>query len=171
MPDPLSDADAATPEPLRLSRWLPYRLFIIAAHIARPLETFYSERFGLTQAAWRILATIAERSGASASEIGRACALESFVVSRGIALLVSRGFAVRSTARADRRFAAVEITAAGIDAFGEIARLGRVIESDLLSVLDDAERDAVADMLRRMEDASARIEADGWRALAARGAP
>ncbi|MBR0757978.1 MarR family transcriptional regulator [Bradyrhizobium jicamae] len=158
-------ARTASPDALRLSAWLPYRLFIVAARIARPLETFYGERFGLSQAAWRILAIIAERTGASASEIGQACALDPFAVSRGIGQLVERGFARRATARSDRRFAAVSITARGRAAFDEIASLGRVIEADLLASLSSAEREVIDGMLRKLEGESARIESAGWRAL------
>ncbi len=154
-----------SPDSLRLSAWLPYRLFIIAARIARPLETFYGERFGLSQAAWRILAIIAERTGASASEIGQACALDPFAVSRGIGQLVERGFARRATARTDRRFAAVSITARGRAAFDEIAALGRVIEADLLASLSGAEQEMLDGLLRNLEGESSRIESAGWRSL------
>ncbi len=192
---------------LKLSAWLPYRLFLVAAQVARPLERFYGETLlpaaagprstgsphsaarsrrgcwrgcqrpnasrsippspglrekargsmptagahcamtparhdsppvradraalgrrragngdagrrdaravvgraahGLSQAGWRILAVIAERDAANASEIGRACALDPFAVSRGIGQLVELGFAVRRSGRTDRRFAAV----------------------------------------------------------------
>lgn len=158
------------PSTLQLSAWLPYRLFIVAAQIARPLQAFYGQRFGLSQAAWRILATIAERTGASAAEIGRASALDPFAVSRGIGQLVERGFARRSTARSDRRVAAVTITAEGRAAFDEIAALGRTIEARLLAVLSEAERAMIDGMLHRLEGESARIEAGGWRALLDRDA-
>jgi DNA-binding MarR family transcriptional regulator len=157
--------NTASSDSLRLSEWLPYRLFIIAARIARPLETFYGERFGLSQAAWRILAIVAERTGASASEIGQACALDPFAVSRGIGQLVERGFARRATARTDRRFAAVSITARGRAAFDEIAALGQVIEADLLAPLSNAEQDILDGVLRKLEGESARIESGGWRSL------
>src|SRR5258707_5908122 len=98
MPEPRAEQ----PTPLRLSAWLPYRLFIVAAQVARPLEAFYVERFGLSQAAWRVLAVVAERTGVSASEISPACALDPFAVSRGISQLIARGFVRRTTAKADR---------------------------------------------------------------------
>jgi DNA-binding MarR family transcriptional regulator len=156
---------------LHLSTWLPYRLFIVAAQVARPLEAFYADRFGLSQAAWRVLAVAAERSGVSASEIALACALDAFAVSRAIGQLIEQGFVRRATAKPDRRYASVTITAKGRAAFDEIAALGRVIESDLLASLSAAERRALDQALSRLEDASARIEAGGWRALQARVAP
>ncbi|MGN1287622.1 MAG: MarR family transcriptional regulator, partial [Bradyrhizobium sp.] len=77
----------AADDGLKLSTWLPYRLFLVAAQVARPLESFYGETFGLSQAGWRILAVIAERDAANASEISRACALDPFATSRGIGQL------------------------------------------------------------------------------------
>ncbi len=154
------------PQPsLRLSNWLPYRLFIVATQIARPLEAFYGERFGLSQAGWRILATIAERTGSSAGEIGRACALDPFAVSRGIGQLVERGFAKRSTAKGDRRLASITITPKGRETFDDIATLGRAIEARLLAMLTNEERRAVGTALGKLEAESARIEVGGWHAL------
>lgn len=167
-------ADSAVterPPSLRLSNWLPYRLFIVAAQIARPLEAFYGERFGLSQAGWRILATIAERSGSSAGEIGRACALDPFAVSRGIGQLVELGFARRSIAKSDRRVASIAITRKGREAFDEIATLGRAIETGLLSVLSDDEQRTIGPALGKLAAESARIEAAGWRALLDDAAP
>jgi DNA-binding MarR family transcriptional regulator len=155
----------AADEDLKLSAWLPYRLFVIAAHVARPLEDFYGETFGLSQAGWRILAVIAERDGANASEIGRACALDPFAVSRGIGQLVELGFAARRPGKTDRRFAAVSITRSGRNAFNRIATLGSAIEARLLAQLSEAERVTLDSALTRLETESARIDSSGWRAL------
>ncbi|WP_426434272.1 MarR family winged helix-turn-helix transcriptional regulator [Bradyrhizobium genosp. P] len=155
----------APDDDLKLSAWLPYRLFLVAAQVARPLEGFYSETFGLSQAGWRILAVIAERDGANASEIGRACALDPFSVSRGIGQLAELGFAVRRPGKSDRRFAAVSITRSGRAAFNRIAALGSAIEARLLARLSGAERATLGSALTRLESESTRIDAGGWRAL------
>lgn len=168
---PLPSATPPVAPALKLSDWLPYRLFIVAAQVARPLEIFYGERFGLGQAGWRILAVIAERTGASASEIGRACALDPFAVSRGIGQLVELGFAKRNAAKADRRFASVAITRKGEIAFAEIAALGQAIEARLLASLSGDERGRLDAALGKLEGESARIEQAGWRALSARAKP
>ncbi|HEX7920491.1 MAG TPA: MarR family transcriptional regulator [Bradyrhizobium sp.] len=158
-------APAAVDDGLKLSAWLPYRLFLVAAQVARPLESFYSETFGLSQAGWRILAVIAERDAANASEIGRACALDPFAVSRGIGQLAELGFAVRRPGKTDRRFAAVSITRSGRTAFNRIAALGGAIEARLLARLTESERTTLDSALTRFEGESARIDAGGWRAL------
>lgn len=156
---------------LRLSAWLPYRLFVVAAQIARPLEAFYGENFGLSQAGWRVLAVIAERDGANASEIGRACGLDPFAVSRGIGQLVELGHATRRTAKMDRRHAAVTITRRGRDVFYRIAVLGRTIETNLLLVLSAEERAMMDGALRKLAGESRRMEELGWRGLSTERAP
>ncbi|WP_233475335.1 MarR family winged helix-turn-helix transcriptional regulator [Bradyrhizobium brasilense] len=158
-------AAPASDDGLKLSAWLPYRLFLVTAQVARPLERFYGETFGLSQAGWRILAVIAERDAANASEIGRACALDPFAVSRGIGQLTELGFAVRRSGKSDRRFAAVSITRSGRAAFNRIAALGNAIEARLLARLSESERATLDSALTRLEGESARIDADGWRAL------
>ncbi|TWC07235.1 MarR family transcriptional regulator [Bradyrhizobium macuxiense] len=155
----------AADDGLKLSTWLPYRLFLVAAQVARPLESFYGETFGLSQAGWRILAVIAERDAANASEIGRACALDPFATSRGIGQLTELGFAVRRAGKSDRRFAAVSITRSGRTAFNRIAALGSAIEARLLARLSESERATIDSALTRLEDESARIDAGGWRTL------
>ncbi|WP_254074193.1 MarR family winged helix-turn-helix transcriptional regulator [Burkholderia sp. S171] len=150
---------------LRLSEWLPYRFFQVTARIARPLEEFYGERYGLTQSAWRILAAISERPGASASELGFACALDPFAVSRGIKQLVALEFAERTSAKNDRRYASVSITKKGATASIEIALLAINIEKRLLKSLSLDEQQSISRMLRKLDDESAHIESMGWRAL------
>lgn len=163
------EGEAATAAPLQLDQWLPYRLFIVAGRVAEVLANFYGPRFGLAQAAWRIMTTVASRPGASAREIGQACALDQFAVSRGIAQLVSLGFARRKAAANDRRFAAVELSRRGHAVFGEIAELARALEGQLLQSLTDAERDALDQALKRLDAESARIVTGGWRELSRTG--
>lgn len=153
---------SAIAESLRLSDWLPYRMFIVATRVARPLESLYGERFGLSQAGWRVLAVIAERDGVSASEIGRACGLDPFAVSRAIAQLVDLGFAFRGTGKTDRRMAAVAITDEGRAAFGEIARLALELEARLLATLSGAERAALDRALTKLDRESALFESLPW---------
>ena len=136
----------AAEDGLKLSSWLPYRLFLVAAQVARPLESFYSETFGLSQAGWRI-------------------ALDPFATSRGIGQLKELGFAVRRAGKSDRRFAAVSITRSGRTAFNRIASLGSAIEARLLARLSQSERTTLDSALTRLEGESARIDAGGWRAL------
>lgn len=152
---------------LSLRQWLPYRMFIVAGRVAQTLTDFYGQTYGLSQTGWRILATIADRPGATAQEIGRACAFDQVTVSRGIGHLVSLGFVTRQQGASDRRYAVLNLTPAGLEAHRAIADLALVAEEKLHAVLSGEERDQLAGMLDRLEGASAGIESAGWRDLAA----
>lgn len=154
---------------LSLRQWLPYRMFIVAGRVAQTLTDFYGQTYGLSQTGWRILATLADRPGATAQEIGRACAFDQVTVSRGIGHLVSLGFVTRQQGANDRRYAVLNLTPTGREAYERIADLALAAEEKLHSVLSTEERDRLAGVLDRLEGASAEIEAAGWRDLAAPG--
>ena len=69
---------------VQLEKWLPYRFFIIAARVAELLADYYGPRYGLTQAAWRILAVVGDKPGMSARQIRHAAGLDQFATSRAI---------------------------------------------------------------------------------------
>ena len=156
---------------LALRQWLPYRMFIVAGRVAQTLTDFYGQTYGLSQTGWRILATIADRPGATAQEIGRACAFDQVTVSRGIGHLVSLGFVSRQQGANDRRYAVLNLTPAGREAHGRIADLAIAAEDKLHAALSPEERDQLAGMLDRLEGASAEIETAGWRDLAPSRSP
>lgn len=160
-------ASSSSAPVLELGRWLPYRMFVVAGRVAELLESFYGPRWGLGLPAWRILAVVADRPGVSAREIAWACGLDAVAVSRGIAQLVTLGFARREAGAKDRRYASVTLTQDGEATFAEIAALARAIEAKLLAALPEAERAALDRALDRLDTASGKIAGAGWRALLA----
>lgn len=151
--------------PLRLDEWLPYQLFLPAQHVARVLAEFYGPRYGIGQPAWRILATIVDRPGTNARQIGAALGMDAVSVSRRIAQLVGAGFARRDAARNDRRYACVMATPAGRAAFDDIAAVCIAVERRLLDVLTPEERATLAAALPKIGRESERIAIVGWQRL------
>ncbi|ABM50019.1 transcriptional regulator, MarR family [Burkholderia mallei SAVP1] len=151
--------------PLRLDEWLPYQLFLPAQHVARVLAEFYGPRYGIGQPAWRILATIVDRPGTNARQIGAALGMDAVSVSRGIAQLVGAGFARRDAARNDCRYACVMATPAGRAAFDDIAAVCIAVERRLLDVLTPEERATLAAALPKIGRESERIAIVGWQRL------
>ncbi len=160
------DGTAVKPA-FRLDRWVPYRMFLVASSTAELLASYYGPRYGLSQASWRILAIAGGRPGLSSKEICHAGALDQFAVSRGIAQLVSLGFARRNAGAGDRRFSAVELTAEGYKVLEEIVSIGQAMEARILESLSEGEREALHAMLDRIEDACAGAVARGWQAVVA----
>ncbi len=158
-------ADSGQEAPLQLDRWLPYRLFRISVRVANLLEDHYGPRFGLTRPAWRVLSVVGETPGLSAGQIARAAGLDAFSVSRAVAHLRDLGFAQRSTARRDRRYAAVTLTEAGHAVFLDLSRLASRIEAILIDSIPADQRAAFEAVLDTLDGASAALEARGWQAL------
>jgi len=150
---------------LHLENWLPFRLFTISVRVADLLTEFYGPRYGLSRAAWRTMAIVANRTGASAKEICSAGGLDQFTVSRAIASLVEAGYARRRTGRTDKRYASIELTEAGWDIFREISHLSKRIDEALTAQVSPEEMALLDDMLTRFDNASAGLLARGWRSL------
>ncbi|AIO67784.1 MarR family winged helix-turn-helix transcriptional regulator [Burkholderia oklahomensis] len=156
---------ASAPPALRLDEWLPYQLFLPAQHVARLLAEFYGPRYGISQQAWRILATIVDRPGANARQIGAALGMDAVSVSRGIAQLVAAGFARRDAAHNDRRYACLMATSVGRDAFDEIAAVGVAAEKRMLDVLTPEQCALLRDTLPKIGRESERLAIVGWQRL------
>jgi DNA-binding MarR family transcriptional regulator len=163
---PDAPPDARGDDVLHLERWLPFRLFTVSVRVADVLTGYYGPRFGLNRAAWRTMAIVSDRPGASAKEICQASGLDQFAVSRAIASLVEGGLARRRTGRSDKRCAALALTESGWYACVDISAVALRIEAELTATISPAERAMLDDVLRRLDDASARILARGWRGFA-----
>lgn len=148
---------------LQLGSWLPYRLFSISVRIADVLGDFYGPEFGLSRAAWRTMAIVANNPGISAKEICRAGGLDQFSVSRAVRQLVELGFAERLSGRSDKRYAAVELSEAGWAAFVQISELASQLDSELMAAVTAEELAALDRVLTKLDNASAGVLARGWR--------
>lgn len=157
----MQKANPESHRPLNLGRWLPYRMFIVAARVAELLSLHYSRRYGLSQAAWRVLAVIGDRPGMSAREIQHAAGLDQFAVSRAIGLLRKLSFADRSNSDRDRRRAEVVLTALGREALDSISRVALHIEQELLADIPPKERADLDKLLARIDSASLALTARG----------
>lgn len=167
----LSKADTSAPEShadqlLQLESWLPYRLFRISARVADVLNAYYGPKFGFSRSAWRTMAIIANRPGASAKEICQAGGLDQFSVSRAVKQLVELGYARRQAGRSDRRYAAIELSESGWSAFTEISEVAKRLDADLTSAVSEKELATLDSILTRLDNASAGILARGWRGAA-----
>ncbi|WP_321499965.1 MarR family winged helix-turn-helix transcriptional regulator [Breoghania sp.] len=150
---------------LQLENWLPYRFFRISVRIADVLSAFYGPRFGLSRPAWRTMAIVANRPGASAKEISQAAGLDPFSVSRAVRQLVELGFAHRLAGRVDRRCVAIELSHAGWEAFCEISDLAGHLDRELTEAVDPEELAKLGSVLDRLESASAGILARDWQSM------
>lgn len=161
----MDESETADDRPLRLDRWLPYRLFIVSARVAELLADYYSRRYGLTQRSWRVLAVVGDKPGLSAREIKHASGLDQFAVSRAIAQLQELGYAHRNPAGSDRRRAEVFLTREGRSVLLSLSRVALAIEGELLAGVSAKSRHELDKLLAEIDKASAGLVSRGLGAI------
>lgn len=136
---------------LELEKFLPYRLNRLAEAVSRQFQTIYRKRYGLTRPEWRLLASLGQHGTMTATEVGRDSAMHKTKVSRAVSALEERRWLKRETDPDDRRVERLTLTPAGERAYAEIVPLARRFESDLLTMLAPAEREALSVGLAAIE--------------------
>lgn len=147
-------ARAAAAEPLDLERFLPYRLSLLSNTVSNAIARRYSERFGLSVPAWRVMAVLGRFPGASANAVAQRTQMDKVQVSRAVAQLVRAGRVLRETSADDRRVVHLRLTPAGYAVYGEIAPLARSFEAALVGSLSAADRAALDALMERLQAAA-----------------
>ena len=137
---------------IALEDFLPYRISRVAERTSRSLAQVYAARFAISVPQWRVLATLAERPGLTASAVTGLTNLDKVKVSRAVAELQSRGLVLRQRSRADRRAAELRLSAAGERLFARIAPLARDWERQLFKGFSSADRAQLFTLLARLEE-------------------
>jgi len=125
----------ASPHPLLLEEFLPYRLSVLTNTVSTALAREYQERFQLTIPQWRAMAVLALEAGLSANEVGLRTAMDKVTVSRAVAALVRAGRVVKRVDPHDRRRVRLRLSARGRAIYREIVPRARTLERALLSAL------------------------------------
>ena len=141
---------------LELEAFLPYRFHVLAELLSRSLALIYQDRFGISVAEWRILATLGRESPLSAGEVGRRTHMEKPRVSRALGRMQEAGLLVRRVDRQDHRVAVLRLSRRGQDLYQRIAPLALEWERQLLIGLDSQDRTRLDALLDRLQD---RLEA------------
>lgn len=125
---------------LELESFLPYRFHVLAELLSRSLASIYQDRFGISVAEWRILATLGRESPLSAGEVGRRTHMEKPRVSRALGRMQEAGLLVRRVDHHDHRVAVLRLSRRGEDLYRRIAPLALEWEQQLLTELDGHDR-------------------------------
>ena len=126
-------------ERIYLDAFLPYRLNVLAEIVSQGLARLYSQRFGITVAEWRVIATLADGCQMTARDIGLRTHMHKTKVSRAVGDLLTRGLIERRENEADRREAFVRLSAAGRDVYEVIAPLGLAYQRRLVEGISEAD--------------------------------
>ncbi|GAA4131974.1 MarR family winged helix-turn-helix transcriptional regulator [Aminobacter aganoensis] len=123
------------PPPFDLESFLPYRLNRAAELISLSFAREYKQRYQMTRPEWRTLAALGSAGRMTATEVGAHSNMHKTKVSRTVAALAGRRWLKRRENESDRRVEHLELTAAGLRAYGEIADLARTYQASLEAAL------------------------------------
>lgn len=153
METPVTDAvrgesgDAA----LRLERFIPYRVTVIADWLSESLASTYKHRFGITIPEWRILAVLSRFQPLSATEVGELSNMDKPRVSRALSRMTRADLVQRRQDPNDQRVAVLRLTDEGTTLYREIAPLALDWERSLLEGMDENERQLLDQLLEKLQ--------------------
>ncbi len=143
--------------PIRLERFLPYRLSILSNAVSTAIAGAYRRRFALSIPEWRVLAVLSRYPGLAAREVAERTQMDAVAVSRAVSRLLRNGRLRRTQARADRRRSILHVSADGAVLYGKIAPLAVQYEQALLEVLSPDERATLDRVLARLTERAGQL--------------
>lgn len=119
---------------------LSYRLAHMTSLNDRSGHAHISEAFGVTLGDWRALGNIEARTPLTLSELARAMLIDKGQLSRTVAGLVERGWVLEKQSAADRRTAALSLSAEGRRQHSRIMAFARERNAVVTGVLTTREK-------------------------------
>lgn len=135
----------------RLECFLPFRLSVLSNRISQAVARVYQHQYGLSITQWRVLAVLGRFPGLAAREVAERTSMDKVAVSRAIASLLDRGLLARAWASDDKRRSKLALTPSGLAIHADVTRHALACEARLLAALDEPQREALSDLLDRLE--------------------
>jgi DNA-binding MarR family transcriptional regulator len=118
---------------LNLDSWMPYRFSYIVNHVSARLHAFCYDRFGMSAAAWRVMAHLGDDpQPLSAKDVADRAAMDSVSVTRALNQLEQLGLLIRKIDLEDRRRVTLRLSKKGQTAYREIIPVAMQLEGHLL---------------------------------------
>ncbi|MDA3914813.1 MarR family winged helix-turn-helix transcriptional regulator [Oleiagrimonas sp.] len=147
-------------KPLKLERFLPYRLSILSNIVSQAIALEYQQRFSLSMTEWRVMAVLGRFSALSAREVAEHTAMDKVAVSRALSRLVDAGRVDRHRHNGDRRRSVLRLSEDGWRVHDAVAPMARAHEERLLAQLDKSEIDTLARILDKLAPVQVRADPD-----------
>jgi DNA-binding MarR family transcriptional regulator len=151
-PKPAENADAASGPTLDLDRYVPAFVTFIANKLSNSATVLYQRNFGVNVTEWRIMSLLAIEPGIQASRICHVIGFNKGPVSRTLSTMQRRGLVAIRTAPDDGRSHAISLTARGRATHDKVIVAALDRERRLLSCLNQDEREALIELLRRIHE-------------------
>ena len=150
---------AAKPAAVDLDRYVPAFLTWIANKLSRGASQQYLAAFGVGIETWRCLVLLAIEGAISAQRVSRIIGMDKSSVSRCFKSMQARGLITLGLDAADGRLRIATLTEEGRALHDRILDLALERERVFLSVLDEAERETLIALLKRLHDNLPAVEA------------
>jgi DNA-binding MarR family transcriptional regulator len=137
--------------PLRLDRFLPYRLSILASKVTARLAREYEQAIGLQLPEARVMTVLGAHRPVSSNAIVQHTSMDKATVSRAVARLLRLGLLTRKPDPRDRRLLVLDFTLKGRRAYAKLARLARAWESWFAAGLRGVEYERLVAVLAKLE--------------------
>jgi len=155
--DPAGEAWPGHDAPLKLEKFLPYQLNVVASLTSQALSRVYSRRYGIGVPEWRVLVTLGQYGVMTGKAIGAHTHMHKTKVSRAVALLEKRKLLLRRANRADMRESFLSLTTSGRSMYEELAPHALEFTRRLTEILPPSDRDAFDRALKRITERSAEL--------------
>lgn len=133
-------ADSAeSGDAIRLNRFLPYRLSLLASHLALPNADLQTADHRLSVQEWKVMAIIADLEPVTPVEIRRHGTQDKSTISWAIKRLLDQGLLVKRPAPSDGRTFEVLMSDGGWRFYRSVAPKARRRARDIFKALDPGE--------------------------------
>jgi DNA-binding MarR family transcriptional regulator len=146
--------------PLKLEKFLPYRLNVMASLVSQALSRIYADRYGIGVPEWRVLVTLGQFGMMTGKAVGAHSHMHKTKVSRAVAQLEKRKLVVRRANRADLREAFLALTPAGRAMYDDLAPVALKFAERLSDAVEDADRPAFERAVERLSERAAKLAAE-----------
>lgn len=151
---------ASEQAPLKLEKFLPYQLNVVASLVSLALSRVYARRYGIGVPEWRVLVTLGQYGVMTGKAIGAHTHMHKTKVSRAVALLEKRKLVARKANRADMRESFLSLTGSGRAIYEELAPHALDFAERLTDILTPSDREAFNRALQQIIDRSAQLVAE-----------
>lgn len=144
-----------------LTRFMPYRLAVLADDVSATIAQVYVDRFDLTRDQWRILAWLGKHAEMQAKEVGRNAGLDKMQMSRALARLEEKKLVSIKPDAQDRRGNILQLTKQGRALYDKITPLVTAREDYLLAALTPDEAAALDTIIAKLRHQALTLKARG----------
>jgi DNA-binding MarR family transcriptional regulator len=145
--DTLAEADKAS---FDLTRFMPYRLAVLADDVSDTIAQVYVDRFDLSRSEWRILVWLGKHREMQAKDLGQSAGLDKMQMSRALAQLQDKKLVSVKRDMQDRRGNIVQLTKPGRALYEKITPLALAREDYLLAALTREEIAALDEIITKL---------------------